>query len=179
MKPRLIILLGVAVVLVVLLAMKFSSPEPSETEAEDIVSLEGDDLEAIRLTQTALSQRPLPGEAPEEEPELDIRVEVNTSGGKNRLDYYISEAHGFYVETFRIEFRYKGSPLRFAHYLESYVKANETLKDCIEVVPAELSKVGGDIGTSENWEAEIISYGRARAENPDPLPPVANIRRCD
>ena len=187
MKPRLLILLALVVVLAVLFARRVSTPTLVEGDVSEVATDEGNDLERIRLMQTSLDKRPLPGEEPPEEPELDVQVEVNTAIGKNRLDYYISEAHGYYVETFRIDFWYKEhpdmgpeeSPLRFEHYLDDYVEANKTKKDCIEVVPAELSRVGGEIGTTENWGARVVWHGRARMKNPDPLPPVARVRRCD
>jgi hypothetical protein len=189
MKPRLVILLVVVILLAVVWAVKVSAPRPAVvdeavTQIEDDANLSEKDY---RELGTPLSKRPLPGREPPEEPELSVQVDVNTSSNKHRLDYYISEAHGYYVEAFQIEFWYKirpdmqpaDSPLRFVHHLEDYVQANQTLKDCLEVVPAELSQVGDEIGTSENWDARVIWHGRARVENPDPLPRVARIRTCD
>jgi hypothetical protein len=187
MNPRLLILLALAVVLAVVLAKKVTSPPPPEGDGREVIDNQNKNgIDPPDPTQELLWTRYLAGEEPPEEPELSIRVEVNTSSGKNQLDFYISEAHGYYVETFQIDFYWKEhpdmeadeSPLTVPHYLDDYVKANETVKDCIQVVPAELSRVGGDIGTTENWGVRIASHGRARAQNPDPLPAVA-VRRCD
>ncbi len=181
MSSRFWILIAVAVILALLAAWKFSSP-PAPENGSDFVG-EPIDPETNKL----LSQRDLPGIEPPEEPEVDIQVEVNTSSGKNRLDYYISESHGYYVEVFKIDFfwketpemEYDESPLVVSHYDDVYVRANETLKHCLEIVPAELTRVGGDIGTTENWGAIITWHGRAREQDPDPLPKLANIVRCD
>jgi hypothetical protein len=187
MNPRLLILLALAVVLAVVLAKKVTSPPSPEGDSRAVTENQSDNTnDPSDPTHELLWKRDLPGEEPPVEPELSIRVEVNTSSGKNQLDFYISEAHGYYVETFQIDFFWKEqpdmevdeSPLIVPHYLDDYVKANETLKDCIQVVPAELRHVGGDIGTTENWGARIRSHGRARVQNPDPLPAVA-VRRCD
>lgn len=133
---------------------------------------------------------PLPGREPADPPEAPddfaVTVEVDRSTGKNRLYFNITEKHGYYVETFRLLAWYKrpgvtgpeDSPLTVPHYLNDYLKANETLRTCIEVVPAELSRVGGDIGKSENWEARIDHYDRAREKNPDQFPPVIRVNSC-
>ena len=129
----------------------------------------------------------LPGEEPPDDPELDVRVEVNITSGKNRLDYYISEAHGYYIQYFNIEFWWKDhpdmrpeeSPLRVTHVANVYLQADKTLKRCLEIVPAELSSVGGDIGITENWGARILSCGACREVDPDPLPLVVDVARCD
>ena len=113
--------------------------------------------------------------------ELSIRLEVDTTGKKNRLYYSITEAHGFFVETLDVTFYYKPtpettqaeSPYSFDQFLNMYVPADGTLKGCMEVVPRELELAGaGDsIGTSENWGATVIDYHSACTNNPDPLPP--------
>jgi len=114
-------------------------------------------------------------------------VQVNKSTGKNRLEYWITEEHGYYVETFQIRFYYKDEPddtledakFFFDHHVNKFVPAGEPLHDCLEVVSAELRHVGGDIGESENWGAEILSHGRYRMENPDPLPLLSNVVDCN
>lgn len=184
MNARLLILLGLAVILGVGLYAKKSVQSTATTvqeAADEDEDLSPEEREQIRQRQKLLEERDLPGEDPPDPPELSIQVEVDRSSGKNSLCAYITEAHGYYVETFEINMWYKGRdeitgeetrPLSFRHYANKYLKANDTLKECIQVVPAELSLVGGDIGTSEDWDAEIIRYGRARLENPAPLPPL-------
>ena len=187
MSPRLVILLAVAVVLAIGVAYKINRPVPEAIEEPDSELDADEDLESLREKQKTLRERDLPGSEPPEEPDLSIQVEVNTQSGKNRLVFYITEAHGYYVEEFDIAFWYKEkpdtdfeeSPVSFVHHLENYVRAGETLRDCIEVVPAELRHVGGDIGTSENWGARILRHGRSRAENPARLPPLADRLPCD
>jgi hypothetical protein len=108
--------------------------------------------------------------------------------GKNRLRFYVAEKHGYFVETLQVKFWWQKagenieasqSPLVFSHHVNNCIKAKETFVDYIEVVPAELSKVGGDIGTSENWRAEVTRHHRARAENPNPFPVVVTGARRD
>ena len=135
----------------------------------------------------ALGERTLPGEEPAEPPDLAVQVEVDSGSGKNRLHFYVTEAHGYYVEEFEIEFFYKptpdttidDSPFTFRQFYYDYVTANETYVSCLEVVPTELQQIDNDMGTSENWGAEIVRHGRARYENPDPLPPIKKVVRCD
>lgn len=188
MNPRLLILFALAGGLAVFLAVKASSPKSAEVDDADFLqSVDGLDGPLNPITQVLLWRRDLPGEEPPEEPELDIQVEVDQVSGKNRLNFWISESHGYYVETFRIRFWYKETPemtlmeslYDFEHYLDKYVQANETFKDCIEVVPAELANVGGGMGSSENWGAVIQHHGRWRAKNPDPLPPIVSMSRCE
>jgi len=117
---------------------------------------------------------------------MAVAVEVDRSSGKNRLFFNITESHGYYVETFRIQVWYvrpgvtgpENSPLHFTIYKDDFLKANETYRTCAEVVPAELALVGGDMGSTENWDARIIWQCRAREKNPDPLPIVTNMDRC-
>ena len=132
------------------------------------------------MGQETLLRRDLPGEEPPEPPDLSVRVEVDPTGGKNRLYLYISEAHGYYVEDFTVVIWHKGdgdvtepedAALQVNHPINKFLKANETLVDCLELVKPELDKVGGDIGLTGDWEAIVERYGRARAENPVEFPP--------
>jgi len=185
MKARLILLVVVAAGLAVGLALRPAKPPETSFEGtiDDALNRSKEDL---RMQGELLWRRPLPGEEPPEPPVLHIDVNVDTSSGKNRLVYNITEEHGYYVESFKVEFWYKDeehptkedSPLVIPVPIENYVKANDTLTSCIEVVPAELAEIGGDIGTSENWEATIERHGRYRAQNPDPLPPLADAHTC-
>jgi hypothetical protein len=185
MKPRLIILIVAAAGLAVYFATRAAAPPKEETTLSDGIS--DAERQRIRDMQTPLAARDLLGDEPAEPADLSIRVEVDPGSEKNRLYYHITEAHGYYVETFYIEFWYKptpdtsadASPLFLTHHANEYLKANETLSSCIEIVPAELSRVGGDMGTTENWEAWVADYGRARTENPDPLPEIAKVAKCD
>jgi hypothetical protein len=189
MNARLLILIVLAGGLAVYFAVaKNQAPVVVETAAED---KDGDEMTAKeiedkRLEGTELIKRPLPGKEPAEPPNLAVSVEVDRISGKNRLYFNITESHGYYVETFRIQFWYvrpgvtgpEDSPLSFTVYKDDFLKANDTLRTCAEVVPAELSRVGGDMGTTQNWDAEIVFHGRAREKNPDPLPIVTAMDRC-
>ncbi len=184
MKPRIVILIVTVAGLAIYLATRATAPPVEDIEFEDTIT--GEELRKIRLIQTLLAKRPLPGSEPAEASDLAIQVEVDESIEKNRLYFYITEAHGYYVETFEIYFYFNPDPdnpreddaRACSAYIDDYVKANETLKGCIEVVPAEIQTIGGDMGTSENWEAEIVSHGRARMQNPDPLPPLTETGKC-
>lgn len=130
--------------------------------------------------QTELTQRPPPpGEEPAVPPQFAVAVEVDTSAGKNRLKFAISEKNGYYVESMDVQFWYvkpggptepEDSPLKLTHRVNDYMEAKKTFEGYIEVVPAELTHVGGHIGTSENWRARVTWHHRARTENPNPLP---------
>ena len=185
MKARLVILVAVAVVLVAYYLLRPTNPSTG-TPVVTGQNMSPEERRRIELMSKMLWELPLAGEEPPEPPELSIRMEVDPTEEKNRLFYHISEANGYYVEYFQIEFYYKpdenttadDSPYARTEYINDYVKANETLVGCFEVVPAELGAVGGDIGTSDNWDAEIIYHGRARAENPDPLPLLSEVGKC-
>ena len=191
MKARLLILIVLAGGLAVYFAVgKNRAPTVVETvtqgEDPDGREMTPDQIKRKREEQTELCKRPLPGVEPPEKPDLAVTVEVDPTGKKNRLYFNISESHGYYVETFRIQAWYKregvtgpeDSPLEWTLYVDNYLKANETFRTCAEVVPAELSRVGGDMGTTANWDAKIIWHCRARAKNPDPLPFVTDMGRC-
>lgn len=181
MTIRLIILVVVAGALAVMFALRSTAP-PSEVVANQQNSFMADGgktREQVALEQQTLLQRDLPGEEPPEPADLSVRVEVDPTGGKNRLYLYISEAHGYYVEDFTVVIWYKGdgdvtepqdSALQVSHPINKFLKANETLVDCLELVQPELDKVGGHIGQTGDWEAIVERYGRARAENPVEFP---------
>ena len=185
MKPRLVILIVLAGGLAVYFATRASAPPTEEPEFKDDMSAE--DRARIREQQKMLWERDLPGEEPPEPPDLSIQVEVDASGAKNRLFYYVTEANGYYVESFDIDFWYKptpdiefdDSPLAFSQPVNDYLPANAALEGCLEIVPAEIGRIDNHMGTSENWEAEITAYGRARMQNPDPLPDLAKATSCD
>jgi hypothetical protein len=125
----------------------------------------------------------LPGEEPPEDPNIAVQVEVDRSKGKNRLYFTITESHGFYVEQFQVRLWYvkdgvtgpENSPLKVTQFFDRFLPAKGTLRVCMEVVPAELSSVGGDIGDTKNWKAELDWHGRFRAKNPDPMPPRTDL----
>lgn len=181
MNPRLLILIVVAAGLAIFFAAVKGRSKPDTVILDSEMTPE--QTEQQRDTQLTLDQRDLPGTEPPEDPDLVIQVEVDRSRGKNRLYFNISEAHGFYVEQFRVRFWSvragkedpEDSPLVLSHFFDRYLPAKETLRLCLEVVPAELSKIGGDIGETSQWRAEVESHGRWRAKNPDPLPPRTDI----
>lgn len=183
MKPRLIILVVGAAALAIYFGTRTVTPVK---EVEDIASVSPSELARLRVLQTLLELRPLGGSEPAEEPDLSIQVEVDPTDEKHRLYYYITEAHGYYVETFDISFYYKpdaDTPIEDSRpivttYVNGFLKANDTLKGCIDIVPGEFALIGRDMGTSQQWEAEIDSYGRARMQNPDPLPPLTEMNSC-
>jgi len=182
MNARLIILIVLAGGLAVYFAVAKSRPGKPSNEPP-LPKTEGPNVSAVPLNEL-----PLPGSEPAVPPELAIKVEVDTSKGKNRLYFNITEAHGYYVEQFRIDAWYKREGVTGADdsptgaldfFFDQYLKANETLRLCGEVVPEELRPVGGDIGSSENWDAEVTWHGRAREKNPEKLPPITDLRRCE
>jgi hypothetical protein len=191
MTVRLIILVVVAGFLAVAFAMKSSAPpiEPSEADfGEELVALkDGTTIEQVREMQLPLGDRFLPGEEPDVPPEFDVRVSVERTGRKFRLFLDISERHGYYVETFRVIAWYKPTPDTTEHespiviedFKEVYLPANDTVRVCLDAVPSEVGKIpDGDLGTDANWGADVIFYGRARTQNPQPLPLLADAFDC-
>lgn len=186
-SARLLILVVLAGGLAVYFAVgKNRAPAAVEADAENADWMTKEEHDRIDQEKIELSKRPLPGKEPAEAPDLAVTVEVDRAGGKNRLYFNITESHGYYVETFRIQVWYKrpgvtgpeDSPLLFTVYKDEYLKANETFRTCAEVVPAELVLVGGDMGATENWDAKVIYHGRAREKNPDSLPIITDMDRC-
>ncbi len=180
MNARLLILLVGAAGLAVFVAFRTSAP-PRQTDTGES---QGSLLKQIDLL--VIQQPPPPGEEPEVPPEFDIQVEVDASGGKNRLVFYISEAHGYYVQAPYIQIWWKepGQEIEPENSLyvidmmvNNYIKAGETFKDCIEVTGPELFDVGGDIGSSENWAATVYRHSCARVKNPDEFPSVDKTGR--
>ena len=181
MNPRLLILIVVAAGMAIYFAAVKGGAKPDDT----VVSKSGSDPTPFQGTLDTLK---LAGSEPAEKPDLAVQVEVDRSKGKYRLFFNITEAHGFYVEQFRVRFWYvkagvtgaADSPVNLSQFFDRYLPAKDTLRVCMEVVPAELSRVNGDMGDSSNWKAEIESHGRARAKNPDPMPPRTDITTsCD
>ncbi len=189
MNIRLIILVVVAAALAIAFAMRSAAPPGDENDdmATFLAGPEGKTPEQTAAEQEMVWKQPLPGEEPEEEADLDLRVTVDTSGGKNRLRLYITESHGYYVDSFDLNVWYIGgdatgeddSPLVISHKINNYLAANQTLSDCLELVPAELGEIGNDIGTDADWAGEVVSYIRARAEDPATFPKLTEMPRCD
>ena len=72
------------------------------------------------------------------------------------------------------------SPLVLNQFFDRYMPARENLRLCLEVVPAELQRVGGDIGATSDWNAEVVWHNRWRANNPNQFPPRTDIEGlCD
>lgn len=177
MKPRLIILLVLALGLAIWFATKSNDNKPGASAPPAPEELTTDATAEARKVE--LAEIPLPGNEPSEPAQFSVKMEVDQSSGKNRLVFYITEKHGYFVETMNLRLWYtptgkdidtKESPLVLTHYINDYMQAKQTFKGHLEVVPAELAQVGGKIGASENWRGEITKYHRAREADPNPLP---------
>jgi hypothetical protein len=189
MSIRLILLILVAAGLAIGFAMKSSAPPTMQTEAAELAfdTDDGRTLDEIREEQRTLAERPLPGEEPPVEPEFAVAVSVDPTGKKNRLLLDVTEEHGYYVESFRIGVWYKPtpdttlqeSPWRSETFVDLYLKSNETLRVCMDLVPAEANKFGGHLGSAENWEGKVLWHNRSREKNPAELPRLAEAYDCD
>lgn len=177
MKPRLIILLILALGLGVWFATKSPDSQSGGSTAPSAEDTTTDPTAEARKVE--LTEIDLPGAEPADPAQFSVKVEVDVSSGKNRLVFYINEKHGYFVETMTLRLWYtptgkdidpKDSPLQFTHYINDYMQAKQTYKGHLEVVPAELSQVGGKIGSSENWRAEVTKHHRAREADPSKLP---------
>ncbi len=173
MNARILLLIVAAGGLAIYVAVR---PQANPNDpAEEAVSPE---ILANRTCDVLLWRRELPGDDPEVEPAVHVTVSVVEGVGKNQLAFDFTETHGFYVETFEVDFWYKPTPdtekndsrLQLHYFFDDFLKANETKRLCLEVVPPELKRVGGDMGTSENWGVELTRYGRARTTDPAVLP---------
>ena len=121
--------------------------------------------------EMTLAEFDLPGSEPPEPVVLTVEHEVDTEGGKHRIWATITEEHGYFVETFRLEFYHVGTPdHRFDFFADKYLPAGGKLKLDILVSAAELDLAGGEMGNTEDWAVEIVQYGRARAETPKNWP---------
>ncbi len=185
MSPRLIILVVAAGGLAVYLANRSTA---LKVEVPPYVAvIPGVSLEHIRETQKTVWEREVSGVPPAVPPEFTVQVEVDPSGKKNRLHYYVDELQGYYVQGFNVELWYKltpdtepeDSPLLVTANVNDFIKANETFHGCLEVVPAELRTVDADIGQSEDWAGRVVMYGDVRVQNPDHFPPLARATTCD
>lgn len=184
MSARLLILVALAAGLAVYFATKKPAVPQAIEELEAPSAKERADLDEV---QTPLPKRNIIGEIPSEKPRVSVKFEVESTKGKNRLVFYITEEHGYYVDGFEIDFWYKAnpemtrsqSPLPLNHkILNRYLPANETLKDCLELTDAEMRRINEDMGTSENWGAEIKAFGHYFSKNPDPLPKLDAYPTC-
>ena len=180
MSARILILLVVAAGLAVFVALRIPAP------GTQVDQQRAQDRPPDEKTLLLIQRDPPPGEEPDVPPEFDIKVEVDTSSGKNRLVFYITEAHGYYVQVPYVQIWRKepGQEIQPEHALyvidlmvDNYIKANETFKDCIEVTGPELADVGGDIGTNENWAARVYDHSCARVKNPDKFPELDKTGR--
>ena len=184
MSPRLIILIVLAGGLAVYLATRTSAPAE-----ETLVGIEGpdDDIETSVKARVPVWNQPLDGKEPSERAEFDVRVEVDPSGRKTRLFYYITEKHGYYVEAPKLRLWHVAAPgleledsdLKITRIINDFMRANETYKGCVDVTPTELMRIGNDFGTDKNWMAHVESWGRTRLENPDPFPAVVHAMSCE
>jgi len=169
MRPLLLILI---VVLIVVIVIKVTQqPEPAQIADDDprvptVAGKAGD--------KRVLRDRPLDGEEPEVPPEFDIQIEVPQGVEGNLIIFNITEQHGYYVESFTVHLFKKETPGQFVElYYDKYLQAKGTLRVEENIVPHEIiSNFGGEMGTSEDWEARVVRYGRARVEDPDPLPEI-------
>jgi hypothetical protein len=186
MGPRFLILLVVVAGMAVFLATRTAAPPVDNSPIQDAV-LDPKERSgpALEIQKKMLCERELPGEQVEAAP--TVQVEVDPTGKKNRLFFFVTEPNGYYVDGLSIRFYYKptpdttleDSPFQWVEIINKYVKANEPLKSCLEVVSAELRFINGNIGRSENWAAEVVHYCHARTKNPEPLPELAEAMSCD
>ncbi|MCO6436492.1 MAG: hypothetical protein J5J06_05340 [Phycisphaerae bacterium] len=185
MKPRLIILVVLAIGIAGYWAWKVSSAKPESTVPElkpQVPPEEETDPEIrdARIRGEELWKRQVDCERAPGEPDVSVRVEVDTSTGKNRMWLYFTEAHGWYAQYFAVDIWYTGgdesvdkfdSQYSFEVRKNEFIRAKDTLRTCIELNPGELARVGGSIGKTGDWKAEVTyTDPRACVTDPDPLP---------
>ncbi|GEM_PF-1203133 len=184
MKIRLVLLLVVFLGLAVTWASKTAKPPTPQGDSAADATDDDTPRQYTKVDQLLLSDRPLPGKEMHDEADVSVRISVDPTPNKHRLLLEFTEAHGYYVETFYVRPWYKATP--DAEYDENapgpdglvinkYIPPNGTMTYCSPLVPSEMGRIGGDMGTSENWGVEIRKFGRARTkeEAPNPLPVLA------
>ena len=171
MKARLVIL----VVILVGVACVWTFKDPGDPTKD--YDADGNQQTSVGKTKglmTDLANVALPGAEPPVAPEFDVTVEVDTSDGRNKLIYRITERHGYFVETLHLDLHFMPTGgtaddevRAFNRLIVDYIPVNDTLTSVDFVVPAELANCGGSIGESSNWRGEVVGHGRARLEDPD------------
>ena len=148
----------------------------SRTASQDVPPTEttlDPEQETESIDKIPLSELPLPGEEPDVPPEFHVDVQIDPTGGRNKVILTITEAHGYFAETFRIAWWKKGfERVRFDHYVNDYLEAKGTLVQEIFAVPGELDQIDGELGQTGDWEAEVTEHGRVRLETPENWPPT-------
>ena len=186
MTARLLILLALAAGLGVYFLLSDRSVEVPDVPQEGIPFEE--DLDVVRERQKMVWQQDI--ECVQEAPgpaEIAIQVWEDPADGKSRLYFALTEANGYYVDTINLTFWYKENENMVAEEsslvvrvpLNNFIKANEPLNDCIDVVWAELENVGGDMGTTENWGGRVDGYHRACLGDPKRMPTVTKAISCN
>lgn len=184
MNARLLILIVLAGGLAIFFATRASAPASDDPIRQTTGSPE--EMERIKELETPLHERPLPGSEPQVPPVFDVRVEADLTSAMNRLFFYITEEHGYYVETFTIAIRHFDNPdLEWedgtyvaSTYILDILKANETLKLCADITNNELEALGGVMDDSSHWRAQVTKHGRAREKNPEKFPLVDDFGKC-
>jgi len=174
MKVRLVLLLVVLIAVIIYVVTK--GPRTTEVVIDggpDGTSVVySDDPVGSKKT---LNEMDLPGEEPGVPAEFEIAVRRDADDIKQRIYFEITETHGFFAETFRVRFYFtptgKGPDARvlvFMHYINDFLEANDTLAGEVLISDAELGVIGGDMGSTENWSAQLVMHGRVRVDNPGP-----------
>ncbi len=143
MNPRLLILIVVAAGMAIYFAAVRGGTKPVDGPVD--TSMTPEERKQNDERGMTLDRHKLAGSEPAEKPDVAVQVEVDRSKGKNRLYFTITEAHGFYVEQFRVRFWYvkagvtgpDDSPVNLTQFFDRYLPAKGTLRVCMEVVPAE------------------------------------------
>ena len=175
------ILVSVVVLLAVALVLYWATADTCTIEREDGV------FPDIPLDQLMVWQQKIDCPRTDEPSEMSIQVRVDPADEKNRIYFDLTEARGHYVDTCNLTFWYtdgedvtdpEDSPLVVRHVLNNYVEANGRLRSCIDVPWAELERIGGEMGRTENWRGRVEGCDRACVGNPKCLPNVTTALSC-
>lgn len=173
-RPLLLILVGVLVVVAVIAFTRPKSNSGDGKVIEDDPNEPVETLDAkIAQTKQELRERPLAGADPAVPPVLHAVIRLDPNG--RRMYFDVTEEHGYYVETIDIRVWKKKTPDRaLALHFDKYLKANDTLTLMANFNPFEMvNYADNSMGAAEDWDLEVECH-RARAQNPDPLPPQAD-----
>lgn len=161
-RPLLIILLVLAAGLLIW-RLAFQEPiEPVPNAPEEVKTVEGN-----------FSPENVNGIKTDEEPEFNVVVEAFMEGSRSVLEFSITETHGWAVTAVIVEAFHgfineetgeweRNPDLKHLPQLlcRDMLDFGQTLVAKTTLTGIELERIGGELGTSENWQGRVYGWGR-------------------
>jgi hypothetical protein len=108
------------------------------------------------------------GVKPDQDPAFDVSVELVMKGEQPNLYFTVTEQHGWYAGTVQIMFwrviqgedgNWTRDGQSIQHLCHNFLDFNATLVCKTVPLPHEFPEINEDWGTSENWNARVVSWG--------------------